>query len=222
MRDRFWNDLLISLSWLRTGVSQRVRYEDLWRDPVATLQALTAHIAPVSTDAIDLAVEKCQIDLVRQLPGIDRTFFRHGRVGDWRTAVPASIVALLRDHEPPCLPATLDPTDRLSPRRPGREPAAIRSGHLSSTMAYPWQPCSCASSCPFRRAQPAVAAGHLDTPGSFYAWMKSQPGPILTRSTRSSSPTWPHLSTAPAPISGRLSRSLRPDRLGTRVVRRAQ
>jgi hypothetical protein len=81
VRDRFWNDLLISLSWLRTGVSQRVRYEDLWRDPVATLQALTAPIAPVSTDAIELAVEQCQIDLVRQLPGVDRTFFRHGTRG---------------------------------------------------------------------------------------------------------------------------------------------
>jgi hypothetical protein len=180
VRDRFWNDLLVSLSWLRTGVSQRVRYEDLWRDSVATLQALTAPIAPVSTDAIELAVEQCQIDLVRQLPGIDRTFFRQGRVGDWRTAVPASIVALLRDHEPyPTLFAalgyTFDPTDPLiaTPARPRTSRNPFQgSSQFDNGVPVAALLVRLFLSVPSERSRqwPPVT---LTDPGSFYAWVNS-------------------------------------------------
>ena len=99
-------------------------------------------------------------------------------MGDWRTAVPASIVALLRDHEPyPTLFAalgyTLDPTDPLiaTPARPraSRNPfqgtSQFDNGVPVATLLV-----RLFLSVPSERSRqwPLVT---LTTPGSFYAWM---------------------------------------------------
>ena len=95
VRDHFAYLLAISADWLREGASHRVRYEDLWRDPVAALGALAEGIWPASNDALERAVDQCDIDVMRRRPGTDPRFYRRGGVGDWQAALPPGIIALL-------------------------------------------------------------------------------------------------------------------------------
>jgi hypothetical protein len=71
-----------------------VRYEDLSSDPVGTLVSVTSRIRPVPPSDIDRAVLACDFE---RLHRDDPKFFRSGRVGDWRSALPPSIVAAFAD-----------------------------------------------------------------------------------------------------------------------------
>ena len=124
VREEFFDRLDISLQWLQSGIAYPVRYEDLWLDPVATLDALTSQIVPVSRQAIERAVALCDIALMRQLAGDDAKFYRQGGIGAWRSSLPPTIVDLLRRTDPyparfAALGYTLDPTDPIyaMPRR---------------------------------------------------------------------------------------------------------
>ena len=98
--DGFSISLDISLGWLRSGESLLVRYEDLKRDPVATLQAITDAICSVPQHAIERAVRLCSIDQMRKMKGMEPKFFRQGQVGSWRSELPTKIVDIFR-HTPP-------------------------------------------------------------------------------------------------------------------------
>jgi hypothetical protein len=100
VRESFAVLLDVSLGWIRSGKSHMVRYEDLKRDPLATLQGLTAGICPASDDRIQRAIELCDIDRMRQIPGEDPKFFRRGEVGRWRAEMPQQIIDILRHTEP--------------------------------------------------------------------------------------------------------------------------
>jgi hypothetical protein len=100
VRKGFATSLDISLSWIRSGRSRVIRYEDLKRDPVAALQALTADICPGPSDRIQRAIELCDIDRMRDLPGQDPRFFRKGAVGGWRAELPQQIIDIFRHTEP--------------------------------------------------------------------------------------------------------------------------
>lgn len=100
VRKGFATSLDISLSWIRSVRSRVVRYEDLKRDPVSALERLTAVICPVSRDCIQRAIELCNIDRMRNLPGQDPRFFGKGEVGGWRSELPQQIIDIFHHIEP--------------------------------------------------------------------------------------------------------------------------
>jgi hypothetical protein len=126
VKEHFYRMVRLSLDWLNSGVSFVVRYEDLWRDPVATLTRLTDSIRPVSQDRIESAIDLCDISMLRKLRSDPQgKFFRKGGPGSWRRELPDDIVDVLCHHEPypalfQALGYTLDPHDPLidAPAKP--------------------------------------------------------------------------------------------------------
>ena len=96
----FSHDLECSIEWLRSGASLVVRYEDLRRDPVPTLQRLTERIRPVPTEAIERAIAQCEIGLLRRVTGGSDRFYRRGAVGEWREVLAPEVVDDLRRTAP--------------------------------------------------------------------------------------------------------------------------
>lgn len=90
----------VSAAWVRSGASHIVPYEALYNDPVCTLKHLTDRIQPVPLEAIERAVERCDIGTMRALSQDGSIFFRRGGYGEWRSALPAQIVQLLREEQP--------------------------------------------------------------------------------------------------------------------------
>lgn len=118
VRTEFSDELSISLRWLQCDVAHPVRYEDLWLDPVTTLDLLTSRIAVVSQRAIEHAIAQCDIAMMRRVAGNHAKFFRKGGIGEWRAALPAKIIEMLRSVAPypaqfAALGYTLDPHDPI-------------------------------------------------------------------------------------------------------------
>jgi hypothetical protein len=122
----FHNELHNMIRWVQSGRSIIVRYEDLWRDPVATLSQLTEEIHPVSGDRLEAAIDLCDIRMLRKLrDDPEGRFFRKGGPGSWRDELPESVLDIFRNHEPypeyfRDLGYTLDPHDPLidAPAKP--------------------------------------------------------------------------------------------------------
>jgi hypothetical protein len=140
-----FKDILgVSVDWMATGITRAVRYEELYYNPVDTLAALTDTIIPVSRDAVERAVERCDINVMRSLAFEDRSFYRKGGTGGWRDVLPATIVDLLRTTEPypaqfAALGYTLDAEDSwraATPRRLTPKAAFLdQCGHSSATTS---------------------------------------------------------------------------------------
>lgn len=118
VRNTFFKSLDISLGWMRSGKTRVIRYEDLWRDPVPALEALTCSIHGTSRARIERAVEICDFNLMRAVDA-DPEFFRKGEVGNWKRALPRYILDILRHMEPypdqfAALGYTLDLSDPLT------------------------------------------------------------------------------------------------------------
>lgn len=176
----FFAYLGISLNWMRSGESLLVRYEDLWRDPITTLQDLTASIWEVSPDCIERAVDMCDIDVLRVVYGDGPKFFRQGGVGGWKQVLPQQVIDTLHNTDPypaqfAALGYTLESDDPLTtlPRKwvsrnpfrnithfdngvPVPEIAAVLYSSLDLTLRGRWS----------RREQ-------TTTLGSFYAWLNA-------------------------------------------------
>jgi hypothetical protein len=150
--DGFSATLDVSLSWLRSGESLLVRYEDLKREPVAVLQELTNAICKVPLHRIEGAIEACTIDQMRRMKGMDPRFFRQGQVGGWRTELPKEIIDIFRHTDPyPAQFAELgysldqdDPIAPLPPRSPVRptseqaRPTFIDQVHATARVNPHW------------------------------------------------------------------------------------
>jgi len=93
-------DVNISISWIRSGRSLVVRYEDLRIDPLKTLRTLAESIAPVSRDRIVQAIDACDIKVLRDNYAIDSRFFRRALIGEWRSVLPAHILHRFAKEEP--------------------------------------------------------------------------------------------------------------------------
>lgn len=178
----FYVVLNISITWISSGASRIVRYEDLWRDPVATLAQLTSEILPVSTDVVERAIELCGIDMLRELSADDqKRFFRKGEIGAWRSQLPAPVIELFRSFDPypaqfASLGYTLDPDDPLiaaPPRpRPARNPFREQR-QFQNGVPVPALAARLYLSFPgdeARRRWPDVSAVG---PDSFYAWLNA-------------------------------------------------
>jgi hypothetical protein len=70
-----------SIAWIESGSALAVRYEELSRSPVSTLEALTNQIEPVNRGRLEAAVSLCQFDTMRRFL---KTHCRRGAAGGWR------------------------------------------------------------------------------------------------------------------------------------------
>jgi len=141
IKEDFFYGLYISLDWMNSGESLVARYEELWRDPVATLTRLTDDIRPVSQDRIESAIDLCDISMLRRLRNDPQgKVFRKGGPGGWRRELPDDIVDILRQHEPYAtlfrdLGYTLDPHDPLIDAPPSH--AFLRIPFWTTTSLKP-------------------------------------------------------------------------------------
>lgn len=191
VRTTFHTLLDISANWVRSGSSYVVRYEDLWRDPVGRLSALTDQIHPIALDRIERSVEQCDISVMRNMSKNDGKFFRQGGSGGWRDALPVEVIELFRSVEPypaqfAALGYTLDPEDALfrAPIQP--RPSKIRHiSHFDNGVAVP--PVAVQLYLSFDSATASARWPNVsDTAaGSFYAWMN---GPADADPQRSAGP----------------------------------
>ena len=181
IRNRFFCYLNISIAWLHSGQSYVVRYEELWRDPVDTLAALTSRILPVDPERITSAVRRSDIRALRKKQGHDPRFFRQGSVGEWRQAIPQEILEIFRSVEPyptqfAALGYTLDPADPLidAPPRPRPEPHAILDVTAFDT-GIPFTPIlvDLYLSVDNRVSRHWPAPGTTTGPNNFFNWINS-------------------------------------------------
>src|SRR5438067_834320 len=100
LQERIMCDVNISISWIRSGRSVVVRYEDLRVDPLKTLSTLAESIVPVSRDCIEQAIKACDINVLRGNYAIDSRFFRRALIGEWRSALPIHVLRRFAEEEP--------------------------------------------------------------------------------------------------------------------------
>jgi hypothetical protein len=100
LQERIACDINISISWIRSGRSKLVRYEDLRVEPWWTLTMLAGSIAPVWNDRIEKGIEACDIAVLRDNYAIDSRFFRRALIGEWRSALPTHILRRFAEEEP--------------------------------------------------------------------------------------------------------------------------
>jgi hypothetical protein len=100
LQERIMCDINISVSWIHSGRSSVVRYEDLRVEPLQTLSALGESIAPVPRNRVEKAIEACDIKVLRDNYAIDSRFFRRAVIGEWRTALPTHVLRRFAEEEP--------------------------------------------------------------------------------------------------------------------------
>jgi hypothetical protein len=81
-RGGYANNLQKARDWARSGRAVVLRYEDLNRDPLAALQHATAQIAPVDDDSLQIAIDYCRADRMRQRTKGGNKHVRAATVGD--------------------------------------------------------------------------------------------------------------------------------------------
>ena len=100
LQERIMCDLNISISWIRSGRSTLVRYEDLRVEPLTTLNGLAASIMPASRDHIQRAIDACDIRVLRNSHAVDSRFFRRALIGEWRSVLPVEVLRRFAEEEP--------------------------------------------------------------------------------------------------------------------------
>jgi hypothetical protein len=100
LQERIMCDVNISISWIRSGRSLVVRYEDLRVDPLKTLSTVAESIAPAAQDRIVQAIDACDIKVLRDNYAIDSRFFRRALIGEWRSVLPTHILHRFAKEEP--------------------------------------------------------------------------------------------------------------------------
>ncbi len=90
----------LSIYWLRCGQTHGVRYEDLWRKPIETFQALTDRLVPQPIEKVRRALCACEIGIMQQVKDRKQTLVRKGGINGWRDELPHEIQKVLREQEP--------------------------------------------------------------------------------------------------------------------------
>ncbi|MFN8591501.1 MAG: sulfotransferase domain-containing protein [Thermomicrobiales bacterium] len=84
--------------WIHSGRAIVVRYEDLHRDAVGALTAVTNQIEPVDRDRIDKAIDACSVDNMRKMSKRLARHVRVGKVGDSRDKLGNVHLTIFRDQ----------------------------------------------------------------------------------------------------------------------------
>jgi len=91
------NNLEKARDWALSGDAVVLRYEDLSRDPLGTLRATTAALGPVSDEQLEIAIDYCTADRMRERSKGGRTHVRSATVGDSRKKLNEEHFAAFRD-----------------------------------------------------------------------------------------------------------------------------
>ncbi len=91
------NNLEKARDWALSGDAVVLRYEDLSRDPLGTLRATTAALGPVSDEQLEIAIDYCTADRMRERSTGGRTHVRSATVGDSRKKLNEEHFAAFRD-----------------------------------------------------------------------------------------------------------------------------
>ncbi|HVU23798.1 MAG TPA: sulfotransferase domain-containing protein [Opitutus sp.] len=122
--------LHVSLAWSQGGWARVVHYEDLWRDPAATLQRLTDAILPVPGERIRAAVKACELERMRKRFPSERKFYRRGGSGEWVRELPWEVQRMFQSDPYPAQFAAL-----------GYEPVAENRRPDGTSLAAEWRRC---------------------------------------------------------------------------------
>lgn len=91
------NNLEKARDWALNGDAIVLRYEDLSRDPLGTLRQATAEIGAVSDEQLQVAIDYCTADRMRERSKGGRTHVRSATVGDSRKKLNSDHFAAFRD-----------------------------------------------------------------------------------------------------------------------------
>jgi Sulfotransferase domain len=81
-RGEYRSNLEKARDWAKSGRTVLIRYEELSRDPLATLRRATAEIAPVDDETLRAAIDYCRADRMRQRRKGGNQHVRAATVGD--------------------------------------------------------------------------------------------------------------------------------------------
>src|SRR5919107_1468095 len=91
------NNLEKARDWARSGEAIVLRYEDLSRDPLGTLRETTTAIGRVSDEQLQVAIDYCTADRMRERSKGGRSHVRSATVGDSRKKLGEEHFAAFRD-----------------------------------------------------------------------------------------------------------------------------
>lgn len=91
------NNLQKARDWARSGDAVVLRYEDLIGDPLGTLRRATAEIGPVSDERLQVAIEYCSAERMRQRTKGGKKHVRSATVGDSRKQLNQAHFAAFRE-----------------------------------------------------------------------------------------------------------------------------
>ncbi|MGQ9816144.1 MAG: sulfotransferase domain-containing protein, partial [Candidatus Roseilinea sp.] len=181
VRTHFKDHVRLSAEWLWLTDSIGVRYEDLWRDPVGVVQAVTQRIREVPLDRIERSVERCDLSLMRSLAGRNSSFFRKGGSGHWKDELPAEVIDIFR-HELPypqlfaALGYSLDTDERARPVRVPRRlqnPFAGIEQFDNGAPILPFIKAAYWHIDPHTASAFAMPISRTDPEGTFWAWLNA-------------------------------------------------
>jgi hypothetical protein len=96
--ETFGSNIAQANGWLHSGRAVVVRYEGLHDDPVAELTRATAQIEPVDQARIEMAIEACRSENMRQMKPKFTWQVRAATVGDSRQHLDETALAVFREH----------------------------------------------------------------------------------------------------------------------------
>jgi hypothetical protein len=83
-RGGYENNLRKARDWALSGDAVVLRYEDLIHDPLTALERAAEEIGPISDEQLQIAIEYCTADRMRERTKGGRTHVRSATVGDSR------------------------------------------------------------------------------------------------------------------------------------------
>ena len=186
LQDRIICDVNISISWMLSGRSIVVRYEDLRTDPLTTLTRVTDAIASAPQERIERAIAECDIAVLRDTNKIDSRFFRRALIGESRTVLPPHVLRRFAEEEPfksqfAFLSYTMD-ADAFIPPREEAPPPSISSSSSDAGDRFdngvPFVPIltELLESLPSERRQQWRDVFDTSRDKSFFNWVNSPAG----------------------------------------------
>lgn len=91
------NNLQKARDWATSGAAVVLRYEELIADPLAALRTAAAQIAPVADSQLELAIDYCRADRMRERTKGGRQHVRAATVGDSKRQLTAEHFVAFRD-----------------------------------------------------------------------------------------------------------------------------
>jgi hypothetical protein len=96
-RGGYRNNLQKALDWANCGDAIVLRYEELSNDPLGALRRATAQIAPVDDEQLEIAIDYCSADRMRQRTKGGKKHVRSATVGDSRRQLGPEHLAAFRE-----------------------------------------------------------------------------------------------------------------------------